>query len=96
MAQAPVLVVKEYAAVLHAGLLTGLETILNRQSLFLLRHHIAPPYPRRNTRHARELEYAVGHASTVVTFNYNLSTFSIDAESVGSALALYYLDCWLG
>ena len=80
--QAKVFVVDEDAAELHRWLLQRGEAVVHLQPLALLRHHVAPPYPRRHTRHSRELQDAVGRAAPFVAHHHEVSVVHPDVECI--------------
>ena len=90
--RAPVLVVDEDAAIGHAGLLSRAEVTADSQPPLSFRHDVAPPYPGRDTRQAREFQQSVGHPPAVAALHDDLPVFHVDAEAVGHHLALHHFD----
>ena len=82
LAQAPVLVIDEYATIFHACALHGLESVVQFEPLSLLRHHVVPPYPGRNACHSGEFEQSVSHASAVASRHYYLAVSHSYGEAV--------------
>ena len=58
------------------------ETVVNLQSLPLLRHHVTPPGPRRYTSHARQFQDAIGCAAPFVAHYHQSSVVYADIECV--------------
>jgi len=81
-AQRPVFVVQEDAAIFYRRALQRLEAAVDGQPLLLLGLYVAPPYPRRHARLARELEQAIGRAAAVVAHDINPPVAGRQPEAV--------------
>ncbi len=81
--QRPVLVVEEDAAVGDRGTLQCAEIGADGELRAAFGGHIAPPHPRRDTRHARKFEDAVGCAAAIAADDSKLFVVDVDVESVG-------------
>ena len=87
-ARTPVLIVDKDAAIGHTRRVLHREIIAECQPLFLLRHQIAPPYPRRDTCQARKFQNAIGRTTRIMTVDVYLSVAYRDAETIVGALTL--------
>ena len=68
------------------------EGIRQRQFIFAMWPHIAPPHPRRNACHAAQFQKSVGCSPGIVPLDEYLPVFHTDAEAVVIALALHNAD----
>ena len=68
------------------------EGIRQRQFIFAMWPHIAPPHPRRNACHAAQFQESVGCSPGIVPLDEYLPVFHTDAEAVVVALALHNAD----
>ena len=89
VAQRPVLVIDEDAAIGHRWCLLSMETIGQLQSVFALGNNVTPPNPGRHSRHTRQLKDAVGRSASAVTFHHDTSVLGIDTKPVIATLFGY-------
>ena len=93
--QTPVFVVDEDTAVFDRRLLDSCERLIQSETRLPFRHDVAPPYPRRHTGHARQLQDAVGRTASAVADHVYLSLPDEDAEAVVARVLLAYHDVTL-
>ena len=92
VAQTPVLIVNENAAISHRRRMFVGEGLRQSELCFLFRHHITPPHPRRHACQSRQLQQSVGGTTTVMALNENLSILQTQPEAIIMSLALHNAD----
>ena len=59
-----------------------MESLGQFQPLLVLGYNVSPPYPRRNTGHARQFQDAVCRAASAVAFHHDASVLGEDSKAV--------------
>ena len=78
----PVFIVDKDTPIGYTRALLCGKVSAKHQPVTTLRHYIAPPYPRRDTSHARELQQSICHSPAISTLYEDASILCVYAESV--------------